>query len=82
MEVDADLQALPSVNHLVYTIQKSQKMGALQTLLDQRDGEAVIVFGRTKHGVKKAGEPTRCAGISRGGASRESQPSRPGERDG
>ena len=53
VEVDADLQALPSVNHLVYTIQKSQKLGALQTLLDQRDGEAVIVFGRTKHGVKK-----------------------------
>jgi ATP-dependent RNA helicase DeaD len=53
VEVDADLQALPSVNHLVYTIQKSQKLGAIQTLLDQRDGEAVIVFGRTKHGVKK-----------------------------
>ena len=53
VEVDADLRALPAVNHLVYTIQKSDKMGALQILLDQRDGEAVLVFGRTKHGVKK-----------------------------
>ncbi len=53
VEVDADLQALPAVKHLVYTIQKSDKIGALQTLLDGRDGAAVLVFGRTKHGVKK-----------------------------
>lgn len=52
-EVDADLQTLPSVTHLVYTIQRHDKIGALQTLLDGRDGAAVIVFGRTKHGVKK-----------------------------
>ena len=53
VEVDADLQSLPAVKHLVYTIQKSDKMDALQTLLDGRDGAAVLVFGRTKHGVKK-----------------------------
>ena len=53
VEVDADLQALPAVKHLVYTIQKSDKMDALQTLLDRRDGAAVLVFGRTKHGVKR-----------------------------
>ena len=53
VEVDADLKSLPAVKHLVYTIEKSDKMGALRTLLDRRDGEAVIVFGRTKHGVKK-----------------------------
>ena len=53
VEVDADLQALPAVKHLVYTIQKSDKIGALQTLLDERDGASVLVFGRTKHGVKK-----------------------------
>ena len=53
VEVDADLKALPAVTHMVYTIDKSDKMGALRTLLDRRDGEAVLVFGRTKHGVKK-----------------------------
>jgi ATP-dependent RNA helicase DeaD len=53
VEVDADLQTLPTVKHLVYTIQKEHKIGALRTLLDQRDGEAVIVFGKTKRGVKK-----------------------------
>ncbi len=52
-EVDADLQTLPSVMHLIYTIQRDQKIDALRTLLDERDDEAVIVFGKTKHGVKK-----------------------------
>ncbi len=52
-EVDADLQTLPTVKHLVYTIGKSDKICALQSLLDQRDGVPVIVFGKTKHGVKK-----------------------------
>lgn len=53
VEVDADLMALPTVKHLVYTIEKAEKMGALRNLLNQRDGEAVIVFGKTKRGVKK-----------------------------
>ena len=53
VEVDADLQALPAVRHRVYTIQNDEKIGALRTLLDQRDGSAVIVFGKTKRGVKR-----------------------------
>ncbi|MXY14022.1 MAG: DEAD/DEAH box helicase [Chloroflexi bacterium] len=53
VKVDADLKALPSVTHLVYTIDRDEKLDALQTLLDERDGESIIVFGRTKHGVKK-----------------------------
>ncbi len=52
-EVDAGLQAPPTVEHLVYSIQKNDKMNALRTLLDRRDDAPVIVFGRTKHGVKK-----------------------------
>ena len=52
VQLDSEVQAPPSVDHLVYTIQKRDKMDALQTLLDQRDGAPVIVFGKTKHGVK------------------------------
>ena len=52
VEVDAGLQAPPAVEHLVYTIQKSDKMEALRTLLDGRNGTPVIVFCRTKRGVK------------------------------
>ena len=53
VEVDRGREDIPSVEHLVYTIDKGAKSEALQTLLDQRDGEPVIVFGRTKHGVRK-----------------------------
>ncbi len=53
VEVDADLQKLPTVKHLVYSIQKDAKLEALRTLLDGRDGSPVIVFGKTKRGVKK-----------------------------
>ena len=53
VEVDAGMQAPPTVEHLVYSIQKSEKINALRTLLDRRDDAPVIVFGKTKHGVKK-----------------------------
>ncbi len=56
VEVDAGLRAPPSVEHLVYTIQKSDKLDALRTLLDERDGAPVIVFGKTKHGIKRLAE--------------------------
>ena len=34
-------------------MKKRDKIGALRTLLDRREDSAVLVFGRTKHGVKK-----------------------------
>ena len=53
VEVDAGLQAPPTVEHLVYTIEKSDKLEALRTLLDRREDAPVIVFGKTKRGVKQ-----------------------------
>ena len=53
VKVDANLQAPPTVEHLVYTIQKSDKLEALRTLLDSREDAPVIVFGKTKRGVKQ-----------------------------
>ena len=53
VEIDRDIGAPPTVEHQVYTIEKADKMGAVRTLLDERDGDPIIVFGRTKHGVKK-----------------------------
>ena len=41
------------MKHRIYTIKKDDKIGALRTLLDRRDDSAVIVFGKTKRGVKK-----------------------------
>ncbi len=53
VEVDAGLQAPPTVEHLVYTIQKSDKMEALKTLLHRRGDTPVIVFRKTKRSVKQ-----------------------------
>jgi ATP-dependent RNA helicase DeaD len=41
------------IEHLIYRIDKEVRLSALRTLLDQRDGAPIIVFGKTKHGVKK-----------------------------
>jgi ATP-dependent RNA helicase DeaD len=51
--VDATDSTPPEIEHLVYDVELSAKMGALMTLLDRRGDQPVIVFGRTKHGVKK-----------------------------
>ena len=56
-----------AVEHVVYTIQKSDKMEALRTLLDQGDGAPVIVFGKTKHGVKKLARQLNSLGYPAGG---------------
>ena len=66
VEIDADLRALPTVEHLVYTIRPNEKMRALQTLLDEQDGSPVIVFGRTKRGVKKLARQLDTLGYSVG----------------
>ena len=76
VEVDAGMQAVPTVEHLVYSIERNDKIGALQTLLDQRDGAPIIVFGKTKHGVKKLAKQLRHTGLSGWCAPGEPQPER------
>ncbi len=50
--VDADVQAPPEIEHIVYQMDQAQKLDALRTFLDRKGGP-ILVFGRTKHGVKK-----------------------------
>ena len=76
MAVDAGMQAPPTVDHLVYTIRKTDKMDALRTLLDRRyENAPIIVFGKTKHGVKKLAS-TSVRWATRRGAPRKSEPDR------
>ena len=49
--VDANVQAPPEIEHIAYEIDKAQKLDALRTFLDRNRGQ-ILVFGRTKHGVK------------------------------
>ena len=50
--VDADVQTPPEIEHIAYEMDKTQKLDALRALLDRKEGP-ILVFGRTKHGVKK-----------------------------
>ena len=62
IEVDADTSAPPEIEHVVYDIDATAKLDVLRTLLDRRGREAVIVFGRTKHGVKKLAQRLEALG--------------------
>jgi ATP-dependent RNA helicase DeaD len=62
IEVDAAMAAAPEIEHVVYDIEAAAKLDALRTLLDRRGQEAVIVFGRTKHGVKKLAQRLEALG--------------------
>jgi len=50
--VDANLHTPPDIEHIVYEINKDDKLNALMSLISQQPGPT-LVFGRTKHGVKK-----------------------------
>ncbi len=43
----------PEIQHVVYEVDPGLKLEALTSLLDRRPNTSVLVFGRTKHGVKK-----------------------------
>ena len=62
VKVDADVRAAPSVMHQIYSIRREDKLKALQTLLDERGGDPVIVFGRTKRGVRKLAKDLEILG--------------------
>jgi superfamily II DNA/RNA helicase len=51
--VDAGSQPVEHVDHAVYDVPAGGKLAALRTLLDARGAGVTLVFGRTKHGVKK-----------------------------
>jgi ATP-dependent RNA helicase DeaD len=52
IRVDPDQTPPAEIEHVVYEIEPGARLEALTRLLDQRDG-GILVFGRTKHGIKK-----------------------------
>lgn len=53
VRADAELESPPEIDHVVYEMEATAKLDILTGLLDRRAGTSVLVFGRTKHGVKK-----------------------------
>jgi ATP-dependent RNA helicase DeaD len=51
--VDPSPEDAAPIEHIAYEVVSGDKIDALRTLLDQRGDGSIIVFGRTKHGVKK-----------------------------
>ena len=62
IELDADAPAPAEIEHVVYDVEPEAKLGALRSLLDRRGAHPVIVFGRTKHGVKKLAQRLEALG--------------------
>lgn len=62
VSVDPDPADVAPVDHIAYDLPDGDKLCALQSLLDNRGAGSVIVFGRTKHGVKKLAKQLQQAG--------------------
>ncbi len=60
--VDPNPEDVPAIEHVAYEVRDGDKLGALRDLLDHRGEGAIIVFGRTKHGVKKLARQLEAAG--------------------
>ncbi len=53
VKVDPNPEDAAPIEHIAYDLGDNDKLSALKDLLDHRSGEgSIIVFGRTKHGVK------------------------------
>src|SRR5829696_6900942 len=53
VKVDPNPEDAAPIEHIAYNLGDNDKLSALKDLLDHRSGEgSIIVFGRTKHGVK------------------------------
>ncbi len=60
--VDAETQAPPEIEQVVYEVHPNAKFGALCTLLDLRGEDPILVFGRTKIGVERLAHDLRRKG--------------------
>ena len=51
--VDPRPEDAAPIDHIAYELPNDDKLSALKDLLDHRPDGSIIVFGRTKHGIKK-----------------------------
>jgi ATP-dependent RNA helicase DeaD len=63
VRVDSVGEAPPEIEHIVYDVDPTTRTEALRTLLDRRGDGPIIVFGRTKHGVKKLARQLEAEGF-------------------
>jgi ATP-dependent RNA helicase DeaD len=64
VQVDAGIQPVENVRHTVYDVPDGGKVAALRSLLDTAESGVTLVFGRTKHGVRKLARQLEAGGYS------------------
>ncbi len=62
ISVDPGPENIAPVPHTAYDVPNDDKMMVLKELLDQQGEGSIIVFGRTKHGVKKLARQLQASG--------------------
>ncbi len=60
--VDPNPEDAAPIEHVAYDVPNGDKLGVLKDLLDHRGEGSIIVFGRTKHGVKKLARQLQFSG--------------------
>ncbi len=66
VEMGADKETLPDIAHVIYEIKNDDKFEVLRRLLDEPISGATLVFGRTKHGVRRMGQRLERSGYRLG----------------
>ena len=66
VRVDATETQVVEIEHLVYDVPMAYRFDALKTLLSKQGDDPIIVFGRTKHGVRKLARQLEAVGFSVG----------------
>ncbi|MEB3197713.1 MAG: DEAD/DEAH box helicase [Candidatus Sericytochromatia bacterium] len=62
VQLDTEPREQPDIEHRVFQVDATPKLEVLQQLLDGRGPGSIIVFGRTKHGVKKLAKQLEAKG--------------------
>lgn len=62
VEVDTRPEDVPDIEHVVWEVASDRRMDALRSFLDECAEGPNIVFGRTKHGVRKLGRQLQSLG--------------------
>ena len=62
ISVDPNPEDVPVIEHVAYDLGDVTKLDAIKGLLDNRGEGSTIVFGKTKHGVKKLARQLESAG--------------------
>ncbi len=62
VDIPATERDRPAITQVVYDVPQDAKLDVLRSLLDERGDGSVVIFGRTKHGVRALGRQLTTLG--------------------